>query len=65
MPTNNDEWMSLAQQVSVEMDHAKLAILVGRLCQAIDDRGRLGANRNKREIEPIVGASCPTVACSS
>jgi hypothetical protein len=47
MPTNNDEWMSLAQQVSVEMDHAKLAILVGRLCQAIDDRGRLDASQER------------------
>jgi hypothetical protein len=49
MPTNNEDWISLAQQVSVEMDHAKLAILVDRLCQALDDRGRLGGNRKKSD----------------
>lgn len=40
MHTQDRDWMSIAEQVSVEMDSAKLAILVERLCSALDDRKR-------------------------
>jgi hypothetical protein len=32
------DWISIAEQVSVEKDTAKLAILLERLCCALDDR---------------------------
>ena len=32
------DWISIAEQASVEMDSAKLAILVERLCSALDER---------------------------
>jgi len=34
------DWVSIAEQVSVEMDPAKLATLVDQLCSALDDRKR-------------------------
>jgi hypothetical protein len=33
-------WQSIAEQVSKEMDGAKLTILVAQLCQAFDERGK-------------------------
>jgi hypothetical protein len=51
-------WISIAEQVCVEMDSAKLAILIKRLCCALDDRGGSAEEETKREIEQIV-ASCP------
>jgi len=54
-------WISIAEQVSVEMDSSKLAILVTQLCSALNDRRGLAENETKREIEQIV-ASCPGVS---
>jgi hypothetical protein len=34
----DQEWSDIAKQVSVEMDPAKLTILVGKLCHALDER---------------------------
>jgi hypothetical protein len=34
----DQEWYSVAEQVSTEMDPAKLSILVSRLCAALDRR---------------------------
>ena len=52
------DWVPIAEQVSVEMDSAKLAILVKRLCHALDARGGPAEDETKREIEQIV-APCP------
>jgi hypothetical protein len=41
--------MSIAEQVSLEMDPAKLSILVKRLCRALDDRHRQAEDQPKRE----------------
>ena len=32
------EWRDIAKQVSIEVDSAKLTILVGKLCRALDER---------------------------
>jgi hypothetical protein len=32
------KWTSIAEQVSQEMDPAKLGVLVDQLCRALDDR---------------------------
>ena len=34
------DWRSIAEQVSKEMDSAKLTILVAQLCSALDERGK-------------------------
>jgi hypothetical protein len=34
----DQEWRDIAKQVSIEMDPAKLTILVGELCRALDER---------------------------
>jgi hypothetical protein len=34
----DQEWRDIAEQVSTEMDPAKLTILVGKLCRALDER---------------------------
>jgi len=34
----NEDWRSLAEETSKEMDPAKLTILVGKLCRALDER---------------------------
>ncbi len=34
----DQEWRDFARQVSIEMDPAKLTILVGKLCRALDER---------------------------
>ena len=46
-PSEDRNWISIAEQVSVEMDSAKLAILVKRLCSALDDRGGPAENETK------------------
>jgi hypothetical protein len=61
MHTHSEDWISIAEQVTVEMDSTKLASLVERLCHALDDRGRSADYETKNEIEQIV-ASCPGVS---
>jgi hypothetical protein len=34
----DQEWRDIAKQESVEMDPAKLTILMGKLCHALDER---------------------------
>jgi hypothetical protein len=52
------DWVSIAEQVSVEMDSAKLAILVKRLCHALDARhGPPALDQTKRDIEQITASS--------
>ena len=34
----NEDWRSIAEETSKEMDPAKLTILVGKLCRALDKR---------------------------
>jgi hypothetical protein len=41
----DQEWRDFARQVSIEMDPAKLTILVGKLCRALDER-------NERKPQP-------------
>jgi hypothetical protein len=40
MTTNSEdtEWKSIAEQVTEEMDSARLMVLVGQLCSALDNR---------------------------
>ena len=38
MPTHSEDWVSIAEKVSKEMDPAKLMNLVEQLCSALDDR---------------------------
>ena len=35
--STDQEWRAIAEQVSKEMDSAKLTILVDRLCRALDE----------------------------
>ena len=37
-PSEDSNWVSIAEQLSTEMDEAKVAILVKQLCCALDDR---------------------------
>jgi hypothetical protein len=36
----DQQWYPIAEQVSKEMDSAKLTILVAQLCSALDERGK-------------------------
>jgi hypothetical protein len=45
----DSNWVSIAEQVSVERDSAKLAILVERLCGALEDRHRQAEDQPKSE----------------
>jgi hypothetical protein len=45
------DWISIAEQVSVEKDSAKLVILVERLCCALNDR--------KKAALPLTGQTNP------
>ena len=42
----DQEWRDIARQVSIEMDPAKLTILVGKLCRALDER-----NQRKPQVQ--------------
>jgi hypothetical protein len=54
----DSNWVSIAEQLSLEMDEAKLAILVKQLCCALDARhGPPTQDQTKRDIEQIVAAS--------
>jgi len=53
-PCENNNWVSIAEQVSLEMDSAKLAILVKRLCGALDARYGPREDETKRDIEQLV-----------
>jgi hypothetical protein len=51
----DSNWVSIAEQLTIEMDQAKLAILVKRLCCALDDRqGPPTQDQTTRDIEQIV-----------
>ena len=57
----DSNWVSIAEQLSIEMDEAKLAILVKQLCCALDARqGPPTQDQTTRDIEQIV-AACPAV----
>jgi hypothetical protein len=54
----DSNWVSIAEQLSLEMDEAKLAILVKQLCCALDARhGPTTQDQTKRDIEQIVASS--------
>jgi hypothetical protein len=54
----DNNWVSIAEQVSVELDEAKLAILVKQLCCALDARhGPPTKDQTKKGIEQIVASS--------
>jgi hypothetical protein len=36
----DQKWYSIAEQASKEIDPAKLTVLVGQLCSALDDCGK-------------------------
>ena len=57
----DSNWVSIAEQLSTEMDEAKLAILVKRLCCALDARqGQPTQDQATRDIEQIA-AACPVM----
>lgn len=49
MHSENEDWVSIAEQASNEMNPAKLMTLVQQLCSALDNRnkGRLSLERPK------------------
>ena len=54
----DSNWVSIAEQLSTEMDEAKLAILVKQLCSALDARhGAPTQDQATRDIEQIVATS--------
>jgi hypothetical protein len=60
-PRVDSNWVSIAEQLSTEMDEAKLAILAKRLCCALDARqGQPTQDQATRDIEQIV-AVCPVM----
>jgi hypothetical protein len=57
-PREDSNWVSIAEQLSIEMDEAKLAILVKQLCCALDARhGPPTQDQAKRDIEQIAATS--------
>jgi hypothetical protein len=53
----DNNWVSIAEQLSTEMDEAKLAILVKQLCSALDARqGSPTQDQTTRDIEQIAAA---------
>jgi hypothetical protein len=63
MATNpkDQEWYSIAEQLSKEINPAKLGILVLRLCAALDKRTtpRAAGSRSAAEASSVVLASSP------
>ena len=54
----DNNWVSIAEQLSTEMDEAKLAILVKQLCCALDARhGPPTQDQTKKDIEQIAATS--------
>jgi hypothetical protein len=65
MATNpkDQEWYSIAEQITREMDSAKLGILVLKLCAALDRRTKpqtAGAHSNAKASSSVVLAAAPT-----
>ena len=57
----DSNWVSIAEQLSIEMDEAKLALLAKRLCYALDARpGQPTPAQTKRDMEQIA-ATCPVI----
>ena len=57
----DSNWVSIAEQLSIEMDEAELAILVKRLCCALDARqGPPTQDQAKRDVEQLA-AACPVM----
>ena len=63
MATNpkDQEWYSIAEQLSKEMNPAKLGMLVLRLCAALDKRTTPPASEacSDADVSSVVLASCP------
>ena len=57
-PSEGGNWGSISEQLSLEMDEAKLKILIKRFCRALDARHGPREDETKRDIEQIA-ASCP------
>jgi len=58
MTTHSEDrdWISIAEQVSLEMDSAKLAILVDRLCSALDERKKVAfPSTDQNRWKPAAG----------
>jgi len=54
----DSNWVSIAERASIEMDDAKLGILIKQLCCALDAcHGSLTQDQAKRDIEQIVPSS--------
>jgi hypothetical protein len=48
--TGTSNWLSIAQQVTVEMDSHKLCVLVNQLCAALDEE----AERKRPGTPPFI-----------
>jgi hypothetical protein len=53
MTAHSEDWMSIAEQASKEMDSAKLISLVQQLCSALDAQDR------KKAASPLTGQTNP------
>jgi hypothetical protein len=51
MTAHSEDWVSIAEQASKEMDPAKLMTLVQQLCSALEDR--------KKGSSPLTGQTNP------
>jgi hypothetical protein len=57
----DSSWVSIAEQLSMEMDEAKVALLVKRLCCALDARqGQPTQDQATRDIQQLA-AACPVI----
>lgn len=57
MPSQDRNWISIAERASMEMDPGKLAILIKRLCCALDNRGGSAEDERKSNTDQIVAPS--------
>jgi hypothetical protein len=54
MVTRSESWMSIAEQVTHEVNPAKLVTLVKQLCCALEDRAVPAEDQTKTELEHIL-----------
>jgi hypothetical protein len=54
MVTRSENWMSIAEQVTHEVNPAMLATLIKQLCCALEDRVVPAEDQTKTELEQIL-----------
>jgi|CZKR01.1.fsa_nt_gi hypothetical protein len=55
----NQDWRSLAEQASTEMDSAKLTSLVAELCRSLDERQQTPLSFSAKNSRPCESARQP------